>query len=302
MDKQFVRVCPKCGCKIEYSCQSALNLANRKNASCVKCRNENAYNVKPQKNDVKKLLDENLETYYWIGFILADGHIEKNKRLQIALKSLDYEHLKKLGDYINCDVKLRTINDYEICSLCVQDSKYIPLLVEKFEIKNNKTKTPPSENIFRKMNKNNLKSLIIGFIDGDGRITNQTNRKDYILSIKCDKSWLNILKIFNVTIDDIDRTIVNSNGYAKFYVSNTTKLKELKLFAINNNLPIMDRKWDIIDLNYVSRGELYKKRRADIKKLVLEGKSPKEISKMLDINYHTVYGIIKRNKDFKENE
>ena len=81
MDKQFVRVCPKCGCKIEYSCQSALNLANRKNASCVKCRNENAYNVKPQKNDIKKLLEENLETYYWIGFILADGHIERNKRL-----------------------------------------------------------------------------------------------------------------------------------------------------------------------------------------------------------------------------
>lgn len=33
-----------------------------------------------------------------------------------------------------------------------------------------------------------------------------------------------------------------------------------------------------------------------------KGKSPKEISKILDINYHTVYGIIKRNKNFKENE
>ena len=152
------------------------------------------------------------------------------------------------------------------------------------------------------MDKDKLKSLIIGFIDGDGRISNQVNRKDFFLSIKCDKSWLNVLKIFNVEIDDADRTIINNYGYAKFCVSNTSKLKKLKQFAINNNLPILNRKWNIIDLNYVSRGELYKKRREDIKKLVLEGKSPKEISKMLDINYHTVYGIIKRNKNFKENE
>ena len=33
-----------------------------------------------------------------------------------------------------------------------------------------------------------------------------------------------------------------------------------------------------------------------------KSKSPKEISKILDINYHTVYGIIKQNKNFKENE
>ena len=302
MYKKYIRVCPQCGKTIEYSCQKALNLALKKNSYCNKCRLDNAYNLKAAKNNIKILLEENLESYYWIGFILADGHIDGNKRLQITLKSIDYEHLKKLGNYIKCNVKLHNRNNYESCSLSVQDSKYVPLLTEKFDINSNKTKFPPTKDIFEKMDKDKLKSLIIGFIDGDGRISNQANRKDFFLSIKCDKSWFNVLKIFNVEIDDVNRTIINNYGYAKFCVSNTAKLKKLKQFAINNNLPILNRKWNIIDLNYVSRGELYKKRREDIKKLVLEGKSPKEISKMLDINYHTVYGIIKRNKNFKENE
>ena len=96
MDKKYIRVCPQCGKTIEYSCQKALNLALKKNSYCNKCRLDNAYNLKAAKNNIKILLEENLESYYWIGFILADGHIDGNKRLQITLKSIDYEHLKKL--------------------------------------------------------------------------------------------------------------------------------------------------------------------------------------------------------------
>lgn len=302
MNKKYIRVCPQCGKNIEYSCKKTLNLAIKKNSYCNKCRLNNAYNLKTSKNNIKILLEENLESYYWMGFILADGHIDRNKRLEITLKSIDYGHLKKLGDYIKCNIKLYNKNNYETCSLHIQDSKYVPLLTEKFDINSNKTKFPPSRDIFEKMDKDKLKSLIIGFIDGDGRISNQTNRKDFFLSVKCDKSWLNVLKIFNVEIDDVDRTTVNSHGYAKFYVSNTAKLKKLKQFAINNNLPILNRKWDIIDLNYVSRSEAYKKRKEEIKKLVIDGKPLKEISILLGLKYNTVYGIIKRNKDFKENE
>ena len=298
-EKKYVRYCPQCGKELNYSCKSALNLAIKKSTTCVECRIKNSYDKKKYKNNVKVLLNEELETYYWIGFILSDGHIENGKRLKIMLKESDHEHLEKLNNYIKGNLGTQTIKIKERCftnsSLTVQDAKYIPLICEKFDLKSNKTKNPPSLKIFNKMEDDKLMALIIGFIDGDGCIRKQTNRNDFYLTIKNDESWIEILRLFNIKIDNSDGTSINKNGYSKFSVTNTVNLKALKKFAIDNNLPILKRKWDIIDLNYVGKYEVADIRKQKVKQLYVEGKTINEICKVLELKYDTVYGIILRN-------
>ena len=297
----FIRKCPECGKTIYYSCKSSLNYATKKDSHCYECKLKNAYNVS-NKNNIKILLNETLISYYWIGFILADGHIEKNKRLQISLSKKDYEHLKKLEKYIKAKIVKNEIrNNQEICTLTAQDSIYIPKLTEIFDIKNNKTKNPPNILVFQNLEKEKLLSLIIGFIDGDGNINNQYKRKDFKLSLKCHKNCFDILGLFSETIDNTNKTKINNKGYAEFHVTNSISLKKLKLFAIENELPVLKRKWDLIDLNYVSKNEILIERKKEILQLCNSNNSIKEISKKLKIKYTTVYNIIKKN-NFKINK
>lgn len=289
--EKFNRKCPKCGKIINYSCKESLRNAEKVGSVCYNCKKKNAYENKKYKNNAKILLNNSLISFYWIGFILADGSIDKNKRISITLKKDDKEHLEKFKTYVNA--KTLRVNKIS-CSTSIQDCKYIPKLCEIFDIKANKTIYPPNLDIFKNMEKNKLLSLIIGFIDGDGRICNQTNRKDFVLQVKNHRNWEDILDFFNKNIDNKSHTKINNCGYAAFNVTNTLKLKELKRFAIENNLPILKRKWDVIDLNFFSRTEIAERRKNDIKLLYKQGYRINEISKKLNLKYGCVYAIIQK--------
>lgn len=56
-----------------------------------------------KKCNLEKLLLDVPETYYWIGFILADGHISKNNRLVVTLSVKDKNHLIKLQKYLEIE-------------------------------------------------------------------------------------------------------------------------------------------------------------------------------------------------------
>lgn len=292
---EYKRICPKCGNIIYYKSKISLNHALKNNSNCNDCRLKMNYE-KCNKNNVKILLNENLESYYWIGFILADGHIENNKRIQITLSNKDKIHLEKFKKYVNAkSINNLNVNGHEQCSLSVQDIKYVPILCEKFKIKNNKTTNPPDVNILRLLESEKLYSLIIGYIDGDGNIKKQFKRNDVQLSVKCHKSWYNILSLFSEVIDGISKVKINSYGYAEFHVTKNSNLKKLKNFAIENNLPILERKWNNIDVNYISKYELAIERKNKVKELCNKGKTIKEISDELNLKYITVYTIINKN-------
>lgn len=293
--EEYKRICPQCGKELSYSCKSALNLAIRKNTTCVECRKKNGYDKKKYKNNAKILLDESLITYYWIGFILADGSIKNDKRIVISLKKDDKEHLEKFKQYVSS--KTLKIGDI-YCSTSLQDSKYIPVLCKKFDISHDKTKIPPKIEVFEKLEDDKILSLIIGFIDGDGCIKKQTNRKDFMLTVKNYCTWVEILKLFNEKIEQKNHTKINNKGYATFNVTNTVKLKKLKQFAIDKRLPILTRKWNIIDLNFFGRTEIAEKRKKEIKKLYDKGYKILDISKELNLKYMTVYSLIQRNKNY----
>ena len=292
---EYKRICPKCKNVIYYASKTSLNHALKNNSICNECRLKMNYE-NCNKNNIKILLNEELESYYWIGFILADGHIEKDKRIKITLSIKDKIHLEKFKKYVNAKkINKLIVNGYEQCSLSVQDSKYIPILCENLGIKNNKTTNPPDIKKLKTLEFEKLYSLIIGYIDGDGNIKKQYKRKDFQLSVKCHKSWIDILSLFSKTIDETNKAKINSCGYAEFHVTKTSNLKKLKKFAIKNNLPILERKWNNVDVNYVSKYDLAIERKNKIKKLCDNGKTIKEISNELNLKYTTVYSIINKN-------
>jgi len=206
------------------------------------------------------LLKDDQESFYWTGFILADGSISDN-RLRITLSIKDKEHLVKLGNKIN--VKITEYNyttnygNGKFCKLSCMDFNYLKQYTDKFNINNNKTYNPPD---YYNFEDRLMLSMFIGLIDGDGCIKNQTGRKDCVISIKCHASWLNFYTEFHKFLDRYfglkskPPKIMNC-GYMLWTMADYRIVKGLKKFVIENNLPVLSRKWNIIDLNRVPKTE-----------------------------------------------
>jgi len=257
--------------------------------------NLNRYNSTRRYADMNILLEDINETYYWIGFIISDGHIENN-RLTIRLSNKDVNHLEKFKKFINyTNENNKNNNKYKkSIGISVMDTKYLKKLCEKFNIKHNKTYHPCD--ISKIENKDLLLSLIIGFIDGDGCIRKLNNRKDFSLSIKNHKNWENNLEymlksIYDSVNEKCNIDVNNKNEYPYFYISKTTIIKKLKQRVLDLNIPYLKRKWDIIDMNYVSFYEKSKNKKIEFLKLINENKdiSVNELCLKLNLKIGCIY-------------
>ena len=205
-------------------------------------------------NNLDILLNNSNISLYWLGFILADGHIENNSRLKINLSDKDKEHLNKFALYTDCLVKdyksFTKGTEHSYCSISVTNNKVISQLSLNFDISNSKTYNPPKISSYN-LSLDQFICLILGFIDGDGHI--QVDRTYPRIQISIHKSWLANLKF-------IEKQLYNKFPYFKkvgtlakirevkdcafLQIGNTNMVKDLKQFAIDKQLPILQRKWD----------------------------------------------------------
>ena len=132
-----------------------------------------------------------------------------------------------------------------------------------------------------------------GFIDGDGSIKNQSRRKDFCLTIKNHSSWESILREFNSIISEKDLTRLDSRGYAKLIISNTEDLKKLKIKILSLGLPILTRKWDVIDLNYTSKYVTASELREKVIRAYKAGIRNKDIAEKFNVSKSNVTRILK---------
>jgi hypothetical protein len=279
----YKKICPTCGNSQFYKSRNALWLATKNNSECRKCA---TLKYAKRKGTLISLLSENLISYYWLGFLLADGHISNN-RLTVSSAIKDEDHLKTLAILLETSVKYRMMGKYKQCALSVMDTINGEVLVKKYNILSNKTINPP--NILQ-ITGDPLIALSIGFIDGDGCIKHQTNRKDFTISVKCHSSWLDILKYL------YGKAHINKDGYAITNISNTEDSKKLKAFVIKNHLPVLKRKWDIINLEYRSRQAVRKEKDIKVKEMLLEGMSRKKIKKEVNLTDSGLSQLIKKLK------
>lgn len=278
---KYSKICPNCGTIQNYSCENSLLLAMKKNTVCKTC---SSFMKAKRKGNAEYLLGTTLDVYYWLGFIMADGHIS-NGRLAITLAYKDRAHLEKLAKNLNIEVK--DSKDMTKSTITIMDKKIFTVLCSLYNITNNKTIIPCD---ITSLQNENLIAFSIGFIDGDGTIQQLHNRKDFHISIKNYHTWLDNLKHM------FGKSYINNAGYAVACLSNTEDCKNLKLFAIDNSLPILDRKWDIVDLNYTSKQEIAKQRINIVKQMITDNKSRKEIMNEISISKGGLSLLIQRNK------
>lgn len=221
-------------------------------------------------SNLEVLLKDSHLTYYWIGFILADGNLSNNKRLSISLSIKDKQHILKLAKYLKCTSIIEGFGSFKkngtktkFIKISAQNPEVVSQLCKKFDIKGNKTEYPPKVSSLKKLNNKLLLSLIIGFIDGDGCIVKGKNRNSPLLTVKNHKSWLKNLSLFKKHIYSILKIIpmhltsikahINNSGYAVISISDSAVLVNLKKFAVKNNLPILKRKWNRVSDTYKNR-------------------------------------------------
>ena len=205
-------------------------------------------------NKLIKLLEITDYNYYWLGFIMADGHLSLRGELQLRLSVLDIEHLRKLSEYLNVPMGVRDGDTYgiytsnDICVMSVMDVKVIKEIKDRFSVGNNKTLNPCSVSHIK--DKNNLLSFFCGFVDGDGCITNSPNGKANMLRIQCHQSWVKTLtdigvelsKYYNINF----KCSIDKSGYARFVIHKNKDLLILKSEIDKLNLPYLYRKWSKI--------------------------------------------------------
>ena len=180
------RICECCGKELTYGSYSAWRLAEKNHAICKSCAGKKRAK---RLSDLSILLEDTPETFYWMGFLLADGHFEE-KRIIVGLSEHDREHLEKFAKYINYTGKLsvRKREPHNSVYLSAMDSEVVVKLREKFDIKSNKTIEPPKT--LKWIPDDLFLCLMAGFIDGDGSINESSIR------IKVHSVWFNILSEF----------------------------------------------------------------------------------------------------------
>jgi len=195
-------------------------------------------NESPNDWKFKKLIDysDNI-SMYWLGFMIADGHIYNKSNIQINLSIKDKLHLLKIQNHIG-DISI-SLSDSQIRAT-ISDRKTVSILSNDFKWLSNKTKNPIEIPNF--ISKDALFSLIIGFIDGDGTI----NKKGHIF-IKCDKSWKDNLENFYFILTNENKVFnLTGDGLSIIYILKLKSLFKIKERAEKLNLPLMVRKWNRI--------------------------------------------------------
>ena len=245
------RICECCGKELTYGSYSAWHLAEKNHSICKSCASKKRTK---KLNNLSVLLEDTPESYYWIGFLLADGHFSE-KRIVVGLGEHDKDHLEKFAKYINYGGKLRIVKrePHNGVYLAAMDTEVVEKLREKFDIKSNKTYNPPKtlswvpEDLFL--------CLLAGIIDGDGCITNFHKRKDVFLRIKQHSSWLPILNEIGKFLGKEKQVKVDRNGYAELLITGYPFIRDLKKRLMAYNLPLLPRKWDKIDLDFKTKYE-----------------------------------------------
>lgn len=224
----------------------------------------------------KNLLNETLESFYWLGFIMADGHIN-DRQLSVTLQEKDEEQLKNLAKFLMIDNKMYVIKlirgfktEQPQISLVVSDSFNLPIYKELYGLKNNKTYNPP--NLPVGLSKEQFISLLIGYIDGDGCIYNLTGvakryvskktgklieyeRNDFNIQIKCHSAWFDFLCQLEVELYkhlgkelSKSKVSINKEGYAFWRIQDNKVIREIKKELQNLGIPCMARKWNKISV------------------------------------------------------
>lgn len=185
---------------------------------------------------------------YWLGFIYADGNINKDlTMLSIGLKIDDIEHLKLLGDIFHTEVKIykqkayKTMPDRLTASLRVTN-RYLCLQLVSKGILPRKSYIDNIE-VFKYVPDNLIRHFIRGFFDGDGCISN--TRWKALTFCNNSVSFLSTIALILERSLGITGTLMSKSSYSRLTYGSKCKLSEIKDFLYKDSTIFLERKYCI---------------------------------------------------------
>lgn len=200
-----------------------------------------------KKSDLSILLDNSKTTLYWLGFLLGDGYINKN-RLTLTLAVKDKNHVKKFAKYIKCP-NLREITRTNAYSVSAMDSVNVPKIIKRTGWNQAKTYNPSK---YRPSIKDSI-PILIGLIDADGTIGKQSGRQDCVIRFHVHSLWLDFFTHLHkqlckhLRIDFAKPYIAKHDGYMVWNIANKVTKQFLYNYSITNELPVLNRKWKLLE-------------------------------------------------------
>ena len=226
-------------------------------------------------------LDRSEKTYYWAGFLAADGNISDRFLITLSLKQSDHDHVCNFRDFIGSTAP---VVKYRKSSIFRMTSKKLAQNLIKFNIVPRKTATYQIPLLI--LNDDNIKHFIRGYFDGDGWFSQ--SKDDRIAWGICGNKIV-VEKIKNV----LEK---NCNLHYKGYLgkqNNIYKLQKICNFLWGDATVYLDRKKIIAD-KIMSR-QLYKLDENEIIKLYKFYKSSHLVAKMMGCSPGTVLKVCKKN-------
>lgn len=140
------------------------------------------------------------KTYYWAGFIAADGHIEEGRsRLGIGLAAQDIDHLYKFKKAINSEHDVCSFMNNKAYRIRFNSKIIVQDLSNNFNITGNKTYTfkfPLIEEDYL------LWEFIRGYVDGDGHLEKTASGKIKLhLCSAVKETLVTINDVFSILVD-----------------------------------------------------------------------------------------------------
>ena len=243
---------------INYMSNKELSVATKRTVLSIQHKiHELGISLESGERNKKYLVDDyyfdkrSLESLYWIGFILADGCIQNNQ-VTFHLQHKDLHHLDMLCRcvrFTGSPVESMTTKNrkrFKSARLSITSKIMVNTLGSVYNVTPRKTYTllPPDN-----LGVNEIKALIIGFIDGDGCISYRSNQnKDVVLSFLGTYNFLSFIKDF------FDKEYPTTKKYAK--LSRSRGSKTFFTYHIQGNralsilydlsrfdVPKLERKW-----------------------------------------------------------
>jgi hypothetical protein len=230
------------------------------------------------------LFEDTINNWYWYGFITGDGNFAKNS-VNITIHKDDINHLSKLSVLFNSN--LRVNGNY--VTMNVGDGNNYVRLKDKLGIINEcKTINPV---ILPSRRDDLFFSYFIGLVDSDGCIEIR-NGKAAQLKIELHGTWYdNLVKISEFLNDYLTvpcKVLVNNRGYSLLRISGHKNILKIKNKAESLKIDYLDRKWVRISDSIIGCNFFH-----EIKPIVIslykEGYNLHKISKMLNVNYTSLY-------------
>lgn len=267
---------------------------------------ETVIKYRTRKGTLKRLLDEEPETYYWIGMLMADGYIHHGlSQVVLSLAEEDKDQLKKFADFLSAEVKVykgaKGYRDDRLYQyrVSVAEKLYCQPLIKKFDFKPTKTYNPPAPSVLKisLADDNKFLCFLVGIIDGDGYIIPDQIR------LENHPSWVIVHEFLEKRLKQIfqserpfTKIEYSKRGYVSLFIRNKRILGLIKKVAIENKLPFFERKWNKISENGINKRENEKEILKNILDLIKEGKTINQISEILKINSGSLRSYIHRKK------